>query len=116
MKALVSIVLIIFIAVLFHNGLRGIDIEHLGVLLPIGIYFVFCLAVGFYGKSRGHSSIACTFLALILSPVLGFIIVAFLGVTEKKTIGGTKECPFCAESVQLRAKVCKHCHSSLVAA
>jgi hypothetical protein len=74
--------------------------------------------------ARGRNGGGWFLLALVISPLLAFILVMCLpkrltrqqirkGLEYFKTV---RECPFCAETVKLQAKVCKHCHSELPAA
>jgi hypothetical protein len=36
--------------------------------------------------------------------------------TEKRDPGAYRECPYCAETILAKAKVCKHCHKDIVPA
>lgn len=64
------------------------------------------VAVGFFWKSKGRSLGGGIVWSMILSPVVGAIIGAFLK-------SGLRTCPFCTEKVKPEATVCKHCHRDL---
>lgn len=81
------------------------------------VFFWFALAmlVGVYANSKGRFGFGYFLLALLLSPLIGFIIVAVLDPAkaelEQKAIsqGDMKKCPDCAELVKKEARICKHC-------
>jgi hypothetical protein len=87
------------------------------------VIFVFWLIlatlVGVYASSKGRSGIGFFFIAVLLSPLIGFIIALVVhpirANTEAKAVesGEFKRCPSCAELVRAEAKLCKHCHSAL---
>ncbi|HUK89894.1 MAG TPA: hypothetical protein VLZ81_05800 [Blastocatellia bacterium] len=52
-------------------------------------------------------------LFLLIAVLFGVLILAFVIVLMRDK-HHRKKCPFCAESVMLEAKICKHCGSRLV--
>ncbi|CAN4276813.1 zinc-ribbon domain containing protein [Methylophilaceae bacterium] len=73
-----------------------------------------CL-VGYYAKTKGRDSVKAFILAIFISPLIGFIVVALL---ENKSddlqlkSGDLKKCPACAELIKSDALKCKHCGES----
>lgn len=83
-------------------------------------WLVLAILVGVFAGSKGRSGFGYFLLAILLSPLIGFIIVLILSPvlknTEAKSIasGNLKKCPECAELVKAEAKICKHCKSTLI--
>ena len=75
--------------------------------------------VGFYASSRGRSGIGWFLLALLISPLIAFVIVAVVPPNSERvearelSEGTRKKCPYCAELVRVEAQVCKHCGREL---
>lgn len=82
-------------------------------------WLIFAILVGVYASSKGRSGVGFFFIAVLLSPLIGFIIALVVqpirANTEAKAVesGEFKKCPNCAELVKAEAKLCKHCHSEL---
>lgn len=80
-------------------------------------FFVLCIIVGIFASSRNRSGLGWFLISLLLSPILGFILVAVLGPVAKETpvVKGpkTRPCPLCAEQVLFEAIRCKHCQSDI---
>ena len=104
------------------------------------LWIGFTVGAGKFASSRGHSGFVWGFFALIFSPLLSFIIVAILpNKTKDEAIreqqyreeqrhkeqleainrqneskdSEYRDCPFCAEKILLKAKICKHCRSEI---
>ena len=63
----------------------------------------FAVLVGFFADSRDRIGPLWAVLALVISPLLAFLLVAVLPAKGRRT------CPACAELVKAKAVVCKHC-------
>ena len=89
--------------------------EVLLVALVILPWLILCWAVMAYADRIGRSGWGFFFISLILSPIIGFIIVAALGPDvvrmEKRQVMNRERrvCPRCAELVRTNAKICSHC-------
>lgn len=85
------------------------------------IWFLLAVAVGFLAGNRGRSAFGWFVLAMLLSPLIGFIFVLIAadlskeGQARNATPGATSHvrCPACAEWVLPEASVCKHCGGPL---
>jgi ribosomal protein S14 len=79
-------------------------------------WIVLSILCGVYASSKGRSGVRFFFLALCLSPLIGFIAAAIASPNVKKQDdkklqdGQLKKCPFCAELVKQEAKVCRFCN------
>lgn len=87
-------------------------------------WVVLALVVGIFASGRGRSGVGWFLLSLLLSPLVGFVLVAVL-----QNLSGTQQaasgviapgpdthvrCKACQEWVQPMATVCKHCGAALV--
>lgn len=78
-------------------------------------WLILSLVVGALSRNRGHSFIAGTLFALVLSPLIAGIIVLVRRPNTAKLearavkAGLSKKCPQCAEVVRAEAVKCKHC-------
>ena len=70
-------------------------------------WFGFSLVVGVIASGRGRSFWGYAFLAMLLSPLIGLVIVLVSGHARK--------CPKCKGGVDQDATKCKHCGSDLTA-
>ncbi|CAM4208457.1 zinc ribbon domain-containing protein [Vibrio neonatus] len=82
-------------------------------------WFVLSIFCGVYASSKGRSGFGFFLLAVLLSPIIGFIgaLIAspIQSKVEEKAIGSgdLRKCPMCAELVKAEALLCKHCGSKL---
>lgn len=83
-------------------------------------WIILAILVGVFASSKGRSGIGFFLIALILSPLIGFIIALVVSPIREKAeakainSGDMKKCPNCAELVKVEAKLCKHCRSELI--
>ncbi|MCB4365425.1 hypothetical protein KIH07_16905 [Hydrogenophaga taeniospiralis] len=91
-----------------------------GKMLPL-IWFLLAIAVGVLASKRGRSGFGWFVIALLLSPLIGFVFVLIAkdlstsaGAVNAAPTGSTHvRCPACAEWVLPEASVCKHCGGAL---
>jgi|SRR5579859_379468 len=78
-----------------------------GFLLLI-TWLVLSFGAMLYAGKRGRSQLGFFILALFLSPLIAFVLLAASPSNPKRL--GLKKCPACAEWVQPEALVCRFCH------
>lgn len=66
-------------------------------------WLVLSILVAVYANSKGKSGVLYFLLAVILSPLLGFLIALISGDSTKK------KCSNCGQSIDISAKVCPFC-------
>ena len=79
------------------------------------LWVVLCIVVGGFAFGKGKSFFGYLVLSLLISPFVGWIIVAVqqpnAKVLEMRALkeGEVKKCPACAELILVEALKCKHC-------
>lgn len=80
-------------------------------------WIIFAIAVGVWASNRGRSGIGWFLLSLVISPLLGFVLVAVSRDLRSENIQANDairvKCPACAELVLAEAVKCKHCGEPL---
>jgi hypothetical protein len=79
---------------------------------------ILSIAAGIYAQRINRSATGWCLFALILSPLLAFVLLLALGPreTEDEDDLDRVRCPYCAEEIRPEAVVCPHCRRDLVAA
>lgn len=81
-------------------------------------WFFFSVLVGVWASGRGRSGFGYFVLSMLLSPLLGFLIVAVAGNLKEKANEPNPDthvrCPDCRELVLRDARKCKHCGTALI--
>jgi hypothetical protein len=85
------------------------------------LWFVLAIAVALLANKRGRSAFGWFVIALLFSPLVGFVFLLVLDDLSASTgssagvpSGATHvKCPACAEWVMPEATVCKHCGHAL---
>jgi len=89
--------------------------EILGILLfVVLLVFAVWLAIwiGKKAEEKGYSRAGFTIFGLFFT-VIALIVVLVIQPTSEIESRGMGKCPYCAESIQPEAKVCKHCGRDL---
>jgi len=84
-------------------------------------WLILTVAVGAIAAARGRSFMGFAFIALVLSPLIGLIVVLLSSSgdalqREPARDPGSRDyrvCPQCAETVRREAKICIHCRYDL---
>jgi len=84
------------------------------MILLLLSWTVFSIAAGFYAIRLNRSSL-WGFFALLVSPLLVFVLLFALGEVEGDDEDERIPCPFCAEDIRPEAVRCPHCRSDLQA-
>jgi hypothetical protein len=101
-----------------HDSKNG-DAEKEASVEIVFFWVIFAILVAVYAEKKGRSGVGFFFLAVLLSPLIAFIIVLIAGENRPKAeerqinSGDFRKCPFCAELIKPEALVCKHCGRDL---
>jgi len=89
------------------------------ILTFLFFWLAFAILVGVYAARKGRSGAGFFILAILLSPLIAFLIALVVqpiqGNVDAKAVesGEFRKCPYCAELVRIEAVVCKHCGRDL---
>jgi len=78
------------------------------------LWFILAVLVGLFWTAKGRSFVGGFFLALVLSPFVGFVVgLVISNKREEKFLSavGMKKCPYCGDPVLRDAIRCRHCRS-----
>ncbi|HEY4775485.1 MAG TPA: hypothetical protein VIH40_11765 [Xanthobacteraceae bacterium] len=68
---------------------------------------VFAILIGVFAAGRDRNGVGWFALAMLVSPLIALLMLIVAGE------GNVTRCPFCAERVKMRAKICPHCRGDL---
>lgn len=79
-------------------------------------WFLFSVLCGMMASKAGRSGFGYFLLAMIISPLLCFLLLAVLGKTSPAGPSPDThiKCPDCRELILKDARVCKHCGCKLI--
>jgi hypothetical protein len=82
------------------------------------VWLVLSVLVGVWAGGRGRSGFGYFALSIVLSPLIGFLIVAATGNLKVQANEPSPDthvrCPDCRELVLRDARKCKHCGTALI--
>jgi uncharacterized membrane protein YiaA len=84
------------------------------------VWVLLAVLVGAWARQCGRSGVGAFFVALVLSPLVGAIVVALTkpnreAVEAREVASGeSKRCPKCAELIRVDAVKCRYCGSEIV--
>jgi hypothetical protein len=71
------------------------------------LWLLLCYAATVYAGRKGRSQIGFFLLALFLTPIVAFVLIA-VGPSNPERMG-LKKCPSCAEFIKYEAAKCRFC-------
>jgi len=85
------------------------------------LWLVFSVVAGIIAGSKNRSGIGYFLISIVLSPIVGLLLAAFLPViveapktvVEVDPVETHTKCPECRELVLIDARKCKHCGAAL---
>lgn len=77
-------------------------------------HIILAFVAGSVASSKGRSSVRYFLLSLIFSFFVAILVLLAVPAVKAVSTEETRECPFCAEQVLARARVCKHCAKEIV--
>lgn len=81
--------------------------ELLGLLGFVNLFLSFI--AGWIAKNKGRSAVGYFLFSFFLTFLLAVLVLIAVPPLKVVTTAGTRECPFCKESILNHALVCKHC-------
>ncbi|MES2572965.1 MAG: hypothetical protein V4710_23280 [Verrucomicrobiota bacterium] len=88
--------------------------------LVLVVWLLLCFLASTIADKKGRSGIGIFLLSVFLSPLVGILVTLILSPNTKVirdrqlATGSLKQCPYCAELVQMAAILCPHCRQELV--
>jgi hypothetical protein len=69
-------------------------------------WLLFAIVVAVAARARGRGAFGWFLLAVVISPLLAAVLLAFLPVHQRRD---HQTCSYCAEVIKRQAIICKHC-------
>jgi hypothetical protein len=87
------------------------DLEGLLVIFALA-WLAGAIVVGTFAEKRGRSGVAYFFIGALFSPLLAAVLLV-VDMLPPRPRGQWKLCPFCDETVRIKATRCRFCCSEL---